>query len=95
MIPPHRSKIKGEGRGFLHDHLLAGKQRVADELASPQSNGSVGHFGVCWMEEVSTGSLRMSNFQFSCGVGSARVDTNPIGGSCLLAMTNHSLRQSG
>jgi hypothetical protein len=72
-------KSRGGRKGFLHDHLLTGKQRVADELASPQSNGSVGHFGVCWMEEVSTGSLRMSNFQFSCGVGSARVDSNPIG----------------
>lgn len=42
----HRSKGKNI-RGFLHDHLLAGKQRVADELASPQSDGSVGHFDVC------------------------------------------------
>jgi hypothetical protein len=42
----HRSKGKIQG-GFLHDHLLTGKQRVADELASPQSDGSVGHFGVC------------------------------------------------
>lgn len=59
----HRSKGK-DIRGFLHDHLLAGKQRVADELASPQSDGSVGHFGVCWMEEVSTGSgCRTFNFR--------------------------------
>ena len=28
----------------LHDHLSPGKQRVADELARPQGNGSVGHF---------------------------------------------------
>lgn len=34
--------------GVLHDHLLASEQRVADELASPQSNGSVGHFGGVW-----------------------------------------------
>ena len=39
---------RGERRGSLHDHLLTGKQRVADELASPQSNGSVGHFGGEW-----------------------------------------------
>lgn len=39
---------KGERKGFLHDHLLTGKQRVADELASPQSNGSVGHCGDEW-----------------------------------------------
>ena len=32
-------------REFLHDHLLASQQRVADELASPQGNGGVGHFG--------------------------------------------------
>lgn len=43
------SRPSGEGKGgSLHDHLLAGKQRVADELASPQSNGSVGHFGGEW-----------------------------------------------
>jgi hypothetical protein len=42
------SRIGGSGRGSLHDHLLAGEQRVADELASPQSNGSVGHFGGEW-----------------------------------------------
>lgn len=47
-FPPHTDpKRGGKNRGFLHDHLLAGKQRVADELASPQSDGSVGHFGVC------------------------------------------------
>ena len=28
---------------------------------------------------MSTGSLRMSNFQFSCGVGSARVDASLFG----------------
>jgi hypothetical protein len=45
---PHTDpKRGGNSGGFLHDHLLAGKQRVADELASPQSDGSVGHFGVC------------------------------------------------
>lgn len=27
----------------VHDHLLSGEQGVADELASPQGNGSVGH----------------------------------------------------
>lgn len=32
-----------DGEGSLHDHLLASKQGVADELASPQGNGSVGH----------------------------------------------------
>lgn len=42
------SSIGGKERESLHDHLLAGKQRVADELASPQSNGSVGHFGGEW-----------------------------------------------
>lgn len=31
----------------LQDHLLAGEQRVADELASPQGNGGVGHDGGC------------------------------------------------
>lgn len=31
------------GEGSLHDHLLTSKQGVADELASPQGNGSVGH----------------------------------------------------
>lgn len=30
-------------KGSLHDHLSPGKQRVADELARPQGNGSVGH----------------------------------------------------
>lgn len=44
----HFSSIGVEGRECLHDHLLAGKQRVADELASPQSNGSVGHVGGGW-----------------------------------------------
>lgn len=45
---PHTDpKRGGKSGGFLHDHLLAGKQRVADELASPQSDGRVGHFGVC------------------------------------------------
>ena len=34
---------RGEGRDS-HDHLLAGKQGVADELAGAQSNLSVGHF---------------------------------------------------
>jgi hypothetical protein len=33
-----------EGGGDSHDHLLAGKQGVADELAGAQSNLSVGHF---------------------------------------------------
>lgn len=30
-------------RQSLHDHLLAGQKRVADELARPQGNRSVGH----------------------------------------------------
>lgn len=34
----------GKGRKDSHDHLLAGKQGVADELAGAQSNLSVGHF---------------------------------------------------
>lgn len=54
---------KGE---CLHDHLLAGKQRVADELASPEGNGGVGHFGgvvVMQREE-----RMFDDFQFSCGV---------------------------
>lgn len=42
------SSIGVKERESLHDHLLAGKQRVADELASPQSDGSVGHFGGEW-----------------------------------------------
>lgn len=42
------SPTRKTGEGFLHDHLLAGKQRVADELASPQGNGGVGHFGGEW-----------------------------------------------
>lgn len=41
------SENMGE-KGVLHDHLLASEQRVANELASPQSNGSVGHFGGVW-----------------------------------------------
>jgi hypothetical protein len=35
--------VKGAKRDS-HDHLLAGKQGVADELAGAQSNLSVGHF---------------------------------------------------
>jgi hypothetical protein len=53
-------------RGCLHDHLLAGEQRVADELASPQGNGSVGHFGgVVVMQEEER--VDVDDFQFSCG----------------------------
>lgn len=34
---------KSRRKRALHDHLSPGKQRVADELARPQGNGSVGH----------------------------------------------------
>lgn len=53
-------------RDCLHDHLLAGKQRVADELASPEGNGGVGHFGgvVVMQGEEQT----FDDFQFSCDV---------------------------
>jgi hypothetical protein len=54
-------------RGCLHDHLLASKQRVADELASPEGNGSVGHFGgVVMMQRVEC--VEVHDFQFSCGL---------------------------
>lgn len=32
-----------QNKGCLHDHLLAGKQWVADELACPQCNGRLNH----------------------------------------------------
>jgi hypothetical protein len=35
---------EGEKAKNSHDHLLAGKKGVADELARAQSNLSVGHF---------------------------------------------------
>lgn len=45
FAPDRNNEEKGER---LHDHLLTTEQRVANELASPQSNGSVGHFGGWW-----------------------------------------------
>jgi hypothetical protein len=48
-------------KGVLHDHLLAGKQRVADELASPQGNGSVGHgCGCCRLDKTEPPAARMT-----------------------------------
>jgi hypothetical protein len=38
-----QARDREEEKGSLHDHLLSGEQGVADELASPQGNGSVGH----------------------------------------------------
>lgn len=67
-IPPLSVGPRGNSkRECLHDHLLAGKQRVADELASPEGNGSVGHFGgVVVMREGER--VDVNDFQFSCGV---------------------------
>jgi hypothetical protein len=67
-IPPHSVGITGsKKKGCLHDHLLAGKQRVADEFASPDGNGSVGHFGgVVMMQRVEC--VDVHDFQFSCGL---------------------------
>ena len=50
MSKTHPLPIRAQRKSYkmvdcLHDHLLAGKQGVANELASPQGNGSVGHFG--------------------------------------------------
>ena len=42
QTPNHQAKT-GKEEKSLHDHLSPGKQRVADELACPQGNGSVGH----------------------------------------------------
>src|SRR6478735_8874142 len=48
-------KGQGQGDGYSHDHLLATQQRVADELASSQGNGSlvVRHGCGCAVVEVS------------------------------------------
>ena len=40
----------------LHDHLLAGKKHVADELASPQGHRSVSHVCGVSNEEKNSGS---------------------------------------
>jgi hypothetical protein len=65
-FPPFGWASGSKKRERLHDHLLAGKQRVADELASPEGNGGVGHFGgvVVMQGEERT----FDDFQFSCGV---------------------------
>jgi hypothetical protein len=48
-------------KGALHDHLLASKKRVADELASPQGNGSVGHdCGCCRLDKTEPPAARMT-----------------------------------